>query len=168
MSVHVLDGLTSYYPTRDLTHVYARPLQYTFHKSAMNDQAALVSTQPAGILQTPKDIYEHKRLIFDFRGTPIVSIAPNEWEVKPPPKTINGPSEKNVSQPIFKPQVVVGSRHSIEVGDNTKKLLARGNAKPPVGHQQHHHHPHNPKVRQSVFKIRNMLSHEKHANQRLH
>ncbi len=74
----------------------------------MNDQAAMVATQPAGILQTPKDIYEHKRLIFDFRGTPIVSIAQNDWEVKPPPRTINGPSDKNISAPIFKPQVANG------------------------------------------------------------
>ena len=56
------------------------------------------STQPAGILQTPQQIYEHKRLIFDFRGTPIVNIMENEWEAPhPPPKTINGPTIKNFS-----------------------------------------------------------------------
>ena len=95
--MHALDGLTQYYPTRDLTKVYARPLQYTFHKSNVNDSAAMSSTQPAGILQTPQQIFEHKRLIFDFRGTPIVSITENEWDVHPPPRTINGPTIKNFS-----------------------------------------------------------------------
>jgi hypothetical protein len=55
------------------------------------------STQPAGILQTPQQIFEHKRLVFDFRGTPIVSITENEWDVHPPPRTINGPTIKNFS-----------------------------------------------------------------------
>ena len=61
-----------------------------------------METVPAGISQTPKQIHEYKRIVFDFRGTPIVNLIENEPDCKPPRKQINGPY-KNVSQEIFKP-----------------------------------------------------------------
>ncbi len=96
----------------------------------MNDEAAMWQTKPAGILQTPNQIFEHKRLVFDFRGTPIVNISKNEWEVNPPPKTVNGPSIKNFSSEIFKPQVAGGT--------STLKASTGSSGKPPSGHNQSH------------------------------
>jgi hypothetical protein len=97
LSVHALDGLTNYYPSKDPTKIYARPLNYTFYKSKLADEMTGAETAPAGILQTPKKIHEYKRTVFDFRGTPIVNLVENEWEVKAPPPQINGPSIKNIS-----------------------------------------------------------------------
>jgi hypothetical protein len=99
MSVHALDGLTSYYTPHkeDNTKVFTKPLQYTFNKSLLNDTQALASTKAFGISQTPQNLNDYKRIVFDFRGTPIVHIMENDFEVKAPPKQINGPSIKNVS-----------------------------------------------------------------------
>lgn len=58
--------------------------------------AAYLETVPAGILQTPKQIHEYKRTVFDFRGTPLVNIVENDVEVKAPPQQINT-YEKNIS-----------------------------------------------------------------------
>lgn len=54
LSVHALDGLTNYYPSKDPTKIYARPLNYTFYKSKLADEMTGAETAPAGILQTPK------------------------------------------------------------------------------------------------------------------
>ena len=99
MSVHALDGLTNYYTPHkeDRTKVFTKPLQYTFNKSLLNDTQALASTKAFGISQTPQKINDYKRIDYDFRGTPIVHIMENDFEVKAPPKQINGPSIKNVS-----------------------------------------------------------------------
>ena len=63
-----------------------------------------METPAAGILQTPKQIFAYKRIVFDQRGTPIVSLVENHPELKAPPPQING-TIKNVSQDIFKPGV---------------------------------------------------------------
>ena len=99
MSVHALDGLTGYYPPHkeDTTKIFTKPLHYTFNKSQLNDEQALASTRAFGISQTPQKIHEFKRIVFDYTGTPIVHFMENDFDLKAPPKQINGPSVKNIS-----------------------------------------------------------------------
>ena len=80
MNVHALDGMTTFTAPTEPTRLYARPLNYTITKQGNIPDAAYMSTTPAGIVQTPKQIYEFKRTVFDFRGTPLVSLIENNSE----------------------------------------------------------------------------------------
>jgi len=98
MSMHALDGLTNYIPPIDQTRLYSKPMMYTLAKDGSKrfPDAAYMATVPAGIVHTPVGIHDFKRTVFDFRGTPLVSIVENHPEVKAPPQQIND-SRKNIS-----------------------------------------------------------------------
>jgi hypothetical protein len=107
MSMHVMDGMTDYERAAPSnTRLYARPLNYTLSSTGTLPDAALMNTIPAGVPQTPSNIHEYKRIVFDQRGKPLVSIVVNDPDVKPPPPQVNG-TRKNISADIFKPSLLL-------------------------------------------------------------
>jgi hypothetical protein len=97
--MHALDGLTNYLPPpKERSTLYSKPMIYTLAKDSSGrlPEAAYMATVPAGIAHTPVGIHDFKRTVFDFRGTPLVSIVENHPEVRAPPQQIND-SRKNIS-----------------------------------------------------------------------
>ena len=153
MSMHVMDGMTDFEQAAPpKTRLYARPLNYTLSRAGTIPEAAFMNTMPAGVCQTPSQIHEYKRIVFDQRGKPLVNIVENDPEVKPPPTQING-TRKNISADIFKPSLLLFRRDAKRVSAPIPMPMKK-ESKISKKHSQ-------------MLKICSMLKQERSANERM-